>query len=82
MPPLDSEREQRSRQFDFTVGANIRARRMAIGMDQQDLAQLADMDKSQLNRVEAGTRSLKLREALPIARALSIAPAVLAEPFN
>jgi transcriptional regulator with XRE-family HTH domain len=59
-------------EFNWIVGVNIRHFREERDVLQKDLAKAAGMDQSVLNRVEAGERSLKLREALCIAKHLRI----------
>ena len=72
MPTLDDTRLGRHRQFDWHVGINIRYLRIVKEIEQQELAKLVDMDVSQLSRVESGTRSLKFKEAIAIAKVLGV----------
>lgn len=74
MPTLTRDRLRRHRSFDAIVGSNIRVLRARREINQNDLADLADMPKSQLSRVENGLRSLKFREAVAIGRALHVDP--------
>jgi transcriptional regulator with XRE-family HTH domain len=74
MPTLDETRLSRHRQFDWHVGINIRYLRLIKEVEQQELAKLADMDVSQLSRVETGQRSLKFKEAIAIAKVLGVKP--------
>lgn len=74
MPVLDEERHGRHREFDWNVGVNIRYMRIVKDIEQRTLAELADMDVSQLSRVESGQRSLKFKEAMAIAKALGCKP--------
>lgn len=74
MPTLDETRLGRHRQFDWHVGVNIRYLRLRREIEQRVLAELVDMDVSQLSRVESGQRSLKFKEAMAIARVLGVKP--------
>ena len=74
MPVLDEERHGRHREFDWNVGVNIRYMRIVKDIEQRTLAELADMDVSQLSRVENGQRSLKFKEAMAIAKAFGCKP--------
>jgi len=79
MPALDEERNEVNEEFDYHVGSNIRARRLALGKTQQQIAEAAEMDVTKLSRIESGQRSLTFREGLAVARALRIGPRNLAE---
>jgi transcriptional regulator with XRE-family HTH domain len=72
MPALDDTRLGRHREFDREVGGSVRWLRQQRGLRQEDLAALADMDPTQLSRVENGERSLKFREGIAIAHYLGI----------
>jgi transcriptional regulator with XRE-family HTH domain len=74
MPTLDETRLGRHREFDWHVGINIRYLRIMNEMEQQHLAKLADMDVTQLSRVESGQRSLKFKEAMAIAKVFNVRP--------
>jgi hypothetical protein len=72
MPALNEERRAVNEAFDCIVGINVYVFRMRKEMTQKDLAIHADMDQTVLNRVEVGTRSLRFREAMGIAKALGL----------
>jgi transcriptional regulator with XRE-family HTH domain len=74
MPALDEERLTRHRAFDWHVGINIRYLRLLNDIDQNTLAELVDMNVSQLSRVETGQRSLKFKEGVAIAKVLGVRP--------
>lgn len=74
MPALDEYRLFRNRTFDYIIGTNVRVLRLQREVTQQDLAELCDMDPTQLNRVEAGDRSLRFREAMAICTVLNVNP--------
>jgi len=77
VPALDDTRLNRHRAFDWLIGTNVRDLRHRYGLTQEELAELADMDPTQLSRVENGERSLKFREAMRIAEHLGIRPEAL-----
>lgn len=72
MPALNEERRAVNAEFDQIVGTNVFVFRTRRDMMQSELAHRANMHKSVLNRVEIGTRSLKFREAICIAKALGV----------
>ena len=82
MPALDEDRLFRNRTFDWTIGTNVRTLRLNLKISQQDLAELADMDPTQLNRVEAGERSLKFKEAMAISHYLGVKPEALTRALS
>ena len=74
MPALDEERAESRKTFDWNVGTNIRHLRILNDLEQQTLAKLADIAVSQLSRIESGTRSLKFKEGMAIAKILGVRP--------
>jgi transcriptional regulator with XRE-family HTH domain len=82
MPVLDETRLIRHRVFDMCAGTNVRTLRMQAGMEQRKLAELVDIDVTQLSRVENGQRSLKFKEALAIAEVFGVRPDQLARPLH
>jgi transcriptional regulator with XRE-family HTH domain len=51
-------------------GDNIRAQREAKALSQEQLAELADLDRTYISGVERGVRNLSLLSAVRIAKAL------------
>lgn len=74
MPALVESRLNRHRAFDWNTGINVKYLRLLNDMEQKHLAEIADMDVSQLSRVESGQRSLKFKEGMAIAKALGVRP--------
>jgi transcriptional regulator with XRE-family HTH domain len=72
LPALNQERRALNEAFDVIVGRNVYVFRQRKDLTQKELAHRAGMDQTVLNRVEIGRRSLKFREALCIAKALSL----------
>lgn len=79
MPPLVQDRAERAWRFDAVTGANIRRMRTDAGMTLEQLAEIADMDITQLSRTENGERSLSFQQGLAIARHFRVRPRELAE---
>jgi transcriptional regulator with XRE-family HTH domain len=77
LPALNQERRALNEAFDVIVGRNVYVFRQRKDLTQKELAHRAGMDQTVLNRVEIGQRSLKFREALCIAKALSLRVEVL-----
>lgn len=54
-------------------GAAVRARRKTISLSQEELADLAEIDRSHMGKIERGERNVSLLNAVRIARALNVA---------
>jgi transcriptional regulator with XRE-family HTH domain len=68
-----------------SLGLAVRAAREAAKLTANDLARLADMDRSALSRTENGLRSLEFSEAVAIAAVVGVdveALRTLAETFE
>jgi transcriptional regulator with XRE-family HTH domain len=63
-------------------GQSMRAYRTASGLTQEDLADLANLDRSYVGGVERGERNLTLLNLLTIAKALNAAPSQLLAVFD
>lgn len=55
-------------------GAAVRSRRKELGLSQEALADLAEIDRSHMGKIERGERNVTL---LNIARALAVKPSTL-----
>ena len=64
--PSDAQIEQQLRRF----GANLRRERMARGITQEKLAELADLNIRTLQKIEAGETNILITTALRLQRAL------------
>lgn len=58
-------------------GAAVRARRKAIGLSQEALADLAEIDRSHMGKIERGERNVSLMNIIRIARAVGVRPSDL-----
>ncbi|GAA4143229.1 helix-turn-helix domain-containing protein [Leifsonia shinshuensis] len=58
-------------------GERVRAARMALGVSQEEIAQLADMHVTNYGRVERGEANSELHTIVRLATALDIDPAQL-----
>ena len=58
-------------------GRNVRARRLALGLSQEELAFNCDLDRSYMGSVERGERNISLMNIVKIAKALDVEPEVL-----
>ena len=74
MPALAEGRLGRHRAFDWNTGINVKYLRLLNDMEQKTVAEYADMDVSQLSRVENGQRSLKFKEGMAIAKMFGVRP--------
>lgn len=72
--PIASEREHAQRR-DF--GRRVREARRRRGLSQEQLAHLAELDRSYMGGVERGERNVSLDNIHRIARALDVPPAEL-----
>jgi transcriptional regulator with XRE-family HTH domain len=59
------------------LGAAVRARRKAIGLSQEALADAADIDRSHMGKIERGERNVTLLNVIKIAAALNGLPSDL-----
>jgi len=60
-------------------GDNVRARREAQDLSQEQLAERADLDRTYISGVERGVRNLSLISVVRIAKALKTSAAELCE---
>jgi len=54
------------------LGAAVRARRKALGLSQEALADLAEIDRSHMGKIERVERNVTLLNILRIARAIEV----------
>ena len=59
------------------LGAAIRARRMALPLSQEALADLAEIDRSHMGKIERGERNVTFLNILRIAKAMQCKPSDL-----
>lgn len=64
---------------DAALGLAIKARRMFIGLSQEELAAIVEVDPISVSRYETGRQALNTQRLGEIATALRTAPAVLHE---
>lgn len=55
----------------MTIGANIRARRRALGINQEELARRLDTTQANISRMESSARGPSAEMLIPMAEALS-----------
>ncbi len=60
-------------------GDNVRARREAQDLSQEQLAERADLDRTYISGVERGVRNLSLNSVVRIAKALKTSASELCE---
>lgn len=60
-------------------GDNVRARREALNLSQEQLAERADLDRTYVSGVERGVRNLSLNSVVRIAKALKTSASGLCE---
>ncbi len=58
-------------------GSAVRARRKEMGLSQEALADLAEIDRSHMGKIERGERNISLMNILRIARAVGVQPSSL-----
>lgn len=54
----------------FEIGARIRARRKALGMSQEQLAEMVNISTTHMSHIETGNTKLSLGVLVDLARAL------------
>jgi len=72
--------EPSAREIEAAFGKWIRDTRSASGVTQSQLADVVGLDASAISRLEGGTRSIRLSEAVIVARALGVE--ILPEPLR
>lgn len=63
-------------------GDNVRSRRVAQDLSQEQLAERADLDRTYISGVERGIRNLSILSAARIAKALKTSTSELCEGVN
>ena len=71
MPTSDARRVQRE------FGAEVRRRRLILGLTQEKLAERAHLHPTYVGAIERGERNLSLQNIVRLARALRIPPSSL-----
>lgn len=66
-------------QISNLFGKRVREQRIALGLTQQELADLAELHRSYIGEVELGRRNVTLKTAARIARALQVDITILLE---
>ena len=64
------------------LGANIRAKREALGLSQERLGEIASLHRTYIGSVERGERNISLDNILAISRALHCSPGDLLEGIS
>lgn len=59
------------------LGQKIREQRTAIGLSQEELADLSGLHRTYIGSIERGERNVSIQNIVLIARALSISPSTL-----
>jgi transcriptional regulator with XRE-family HTH domain len=59
--------------------ANVRARRIAAGLSQEQLSRLTDLHPTEISRLERAVREPRLSTIVRVARALEVTPSELLE---
>lgn len=63
-------------------GQTIRRRRLASGLSQEELAELAGLHRTYIGGVERGERNVSLRNIVALAHALGCPPSSLLEDLD
>lgn len=74
---MPGRRKEGSDEMLERLGANVRSRRLATGLSQDDVARLARVSQSQVNSLELGTREAGIVALVRVARALHVEPGQL-----
>jgi transcriptional regulator with XRE-family HTH domain len=67
--------------FKDAVGGRVQARRKALGLTQEDLAGLAEVDRKHISSIETGKAEPRLSTFVKIADSLQMPRPVLMEGF-
>lgn len=63
-------------------GAEVRHRRMMLGLSQEDLAGRSDLHRNYIGGIERGERNISLKNILKLAQALETSPGELLKCFD
>lgn len=63
-------------------GDNVRAKREALNLSQEQLAERADLDRTYISGIERGVRNLSLLSAVRLAKALKCSVSDLSGGIN
>jgi transcriptional regulator with XRE-family HTH domain len=63
-------------------GAEIKRRRLELGISQEELASLCDLHRTYVGSVERGERNISLCNIISISNALKCKPSVLLKCFD
>lgn len=74
--PRVSVKEDRDKSL-VRLGAVIRARRMSLDLSQEALADVAEIDRSHMGKIERGERNVTFLNILKIATAIQCLPSDL-----
>jgi transcriptional regulator with XRE-family HTH domain len=61
----------------LAFGAAVRARRLELGLSQESLAAISDLDRTYIGGIERGERNVALLNIWKLAKALKVDPAQL-----
>ncbi len=65
------------REVRKSFGKNLRERRLALGLSQEELAERADLHRTYVGSVERGERNVSLENIVRLADALKVKPSDL-----
>jgi len=71
------QKQYRDDEIVLKIGQNIRAIRLQRGLSQEQLANLCDIELSQINRIELGKINTSVSHLFLIAATLQVTPAEL-----
>ena len=79
--PRVSVKEDRDKSL-VRLGAVIRARRLSLDLSQEALADVAEIDRSHMGKIERGERNVTFLNILKIATAIQCRPSDLLREAN
>ena len=74
--------DQAKQNYLLLFGEGLRELRIKAGFSQEQLAEMADIDRSYLGGIERGEHNLALINIIKIAKALNLAPHILLESLS
>jgi transcriptional regulator with XRE-family HTH domain len=78
--PGDDRRAASAAEMLERIAANVATRRIGLGLTQQGLADMADLDLRFIQRVERAQTNLSVSALVALAAALEVAPEALFRP--
>lgn len=82
LKPEPGDPELETSAIDIALGAELRGLRAKRSLSQEQLAQMAGMNKKTVQRLEAGARPMDIAQLYQLCRALGVKPSTLIDAME